>query len=136
MVARVDARRCWSDCSRGPMVAAVPAIVFTKGGGQWLDEIAGCGADAVGLDWTVDLADARRRVGDSVALQGNLDPLVLMTDPDTVVREATAVVRAAGKAPGHIFNLGHGILPTTPPGNVAALVEAVHRESRAVIAGA
>ncbi len=120
----------------GPDGRPVPAIVFTKGGGQWLDEIAGCGADAVGLDWTVDLTDARRRVGASVALQGNLDPLVLMTDPDTVVREAIAVVRAAGSAPGHIFNLGHGILPTTPPGNVAALVEAVHRESRAAIAGA
>jgi len=109
----------------------VPTIVFTKGGGQWLDDIAGCGASAVGLDWTVDLADARRRVGSRVALQGNLDPLVLLTDPDTVAREATAIVRAAGPAPGHVFNLGHGIVPATPPDNVAVLVETVHRESRA-----
>jgi uroporphyrinogen decarboxylase len=113
----------------------VPTIVFTKGGGQWLDDIAACGASGVGLDWTVDLADARRRVGGRVALQGNLDPLVLLTDPETVAREAAAVVRAAGPAPGHIFNLGHGIVPGTPPDNVAVLVEAVHRESRATRAG-
>ena len=73
---------------------------------------------------------ARARVGARVALQGNLDPLVLLTDPATVEREAAAIVRAAGPAPGHIFNLGHGIVPATPPENVAALVEAVHRESR------
>jgi len=114
----------------------IPTIVFTKGGGQWLDAIAACGADCVGLDWTVDLADARRRVGAGVALQGNLDPLVLLTDAAAVAREATAVVRAAGPAPGHIFNLGHGIVPATPPENVAALVETVHRESRASRAGA
>jgi uroporphyrinogen decarboxylase len=120
----------------GPDGRAVPAIVFTKGGGQWLDDIVGIGADGVGLDWTVDLADARRRHGDRVALQGNLDPLVLLTDPETVAREATAVVRAAGPAPGHIFNLGHGIVPKTPPEHVAILVETVHRESRALRAGA
>ena len=114
-----------------PATREVPAIVFTKGGGGWLDELAACGAAGVGLDWTVDLAQARRRVGGRVALQGNLDPLVLLTDPDTVVREATAVVEAAGPAPGHIFNLGHGIVPKTPPEHVAALVEAVHRASRA-----
>ena len=116
----------------GPDGRPVPTIVFTKGGGQWLEDIAGCGASAVGLDWTVDLAEARRRVGAKVALQGNLDPLVLLTDPETVSREAAAVVRAAGPAPGHIFNLGHGIVPTTPPANVAVLVETVHRESRAI----
>ncbi len=99
----------------------MPTIVFTKGGGQWLDDIAACGASGVGLDWTVDLADARRRVGANVALQGNLDPLVLLTDPDTVRREVAAVIHAAGPAPGHIFNLGHGIVPATPPANVAAL---------------
>jgi len=115
----------------GPDGRPVPTIVFTKGGGQWLDDIAGCGASAVGLDWTVDLTEARRRVGSRVALQGNLDPLVLLTDPATVAREAAAVVHAAGPAPGHIFNLGHGIVPATPPDNVAVLVEAVHRESRA-----
>ena len=77
----------------------VPAIVFTKGGGQWLDAIATCGADCVGLDWTVDLAAARQRVGANVALQGNLDPLVLLEDPSVVMREAAAVVRAAGLRP-------------------------------------
>ncbi len=97
----------------------VPTIVFTKGGSQWLDALAQCGASAIGLDWTADLAQARRAVGARVALQGNLDPMVLLTDPDTVRREAIAVVRAAGPSPGHVFNLGHGILPTTPPENVA-----------------
>jgi uroporphyrinogen decarboxylase len=110
----------------------VPTIVFTKGGAQWLDDIAACGASAVGLDWTADLADARRRVGAKVALQGNLDPLVLLTDPETVARAGAAVVRAAGPAPGHVFNLGHGIVPATRPENVAALVESVHSESRAM----
>ena len=108
----------------------VPTIVFTKGGGQWLDDLAATGASCVGLDWTVDIADARQRVGSRVALQGNLDPLVLLTTADVVRREAAAIVRAAGPAPGHIFNLGHGIVPATPPENVAALVEAVHSESR------
>ena len=110
--------------------APVPSIVFTKGGGALLDDIAACGAHGVGLDWTVDIAAARARVGGKVALQGNLDPLVLTTDAATVAREATAIVRAAGPAPGHIFNLGHGIVPGTPPDNVAALVETVHAESR------
>jgi uroporphyrinogen decarboxylase len=119
-----------------PDGSRVPTIVFTKGGGTWLDDLAGCGADAVGLDWTVDLAEARRRVGGTVALQGNLDPLVLLTDPATVARETAAVVRAAGPAPGHVFNLGHGILPGTPPEHVAVLVDTVHRESRAARAGA
>jgi uroporphyrinogen decarboxylase len=114
----------------------VPTIVFTRGGGGWLREIAAIGAHCVGLDWTVDIAAARADVGDRVALQGNLDPVTLLTDPDTVTREAERIVRAAGRAPGHVFNLGHGILPTTPPENVAALVEAVHRTSREVRAGA
>jgi uroporphyrinogen decarboxylase len=109
---------------------AVPSIVFTKGGGAWLEEIAAIGAAGVGLDWTVDIADARHRVGDSVALQGNLDPIVLLTDPETVAREATKILAAAGPWPGHIFNLGHGIVQGTPPENVGALVECVHRISR------
>jgi uroporphyrinogen decarboxylase len=115
----------------GPDGRAVPTIVFTKGGGQWLEDLAASGASAVGLDWTVDLARARSLVGARVALQGNLDPAVLLTDVDTVTREAAAVVRSAGPGPGHIFNLGHGIVPATPPENVAALVAAVHRESAA-----
>jgi uroporphyrinogen decarboxylase len=109
----------------------VPTIVFTKGAGAWIDDLARSGASAVGLDWTVDMAQARRRVGERIALQGNLDPLVLLTDSATVVRETAAIVHAAGSAPGHVFNLGHGILPSTPPENVAALVDTVHRESRA-----
>ena len=115
--------------ARDPVARVVPKIVFTKGGGAWLERLASIGADAVGLDWTVDLAQARSRVGARVALQGNLDPLVLTTDPATVTREAEAVVAAAGPAPGHVFNLGHGIVPSTPPENVAALVDAVHRAS-------
>jgi len=110
--------------------ARVPTILFTKGGGAWLDDMASTGASALGLDWTADLAVARARIGERVALQGNLDPLVLLTDEETVAREAEAVVRAAGPAPGHVFNLGHGIVPTTPPEHVAVLVETVHAASR------
>jgi len=120
----------------GPHGRQVPAIVFTKGGGTWLEEIAGSGAAGVGLDWTVDIAMARAAVGDRVALQGNLDPLVLLTDPATVAREASAIVRAAGPGPGHIFNLGHGIVPGTPPDHVAALVDAVHTASVEIRASA
>jgi uroporphyrinogen decarboxylase len=113
----------------------VPTIVFTKGAAGALEDLARCGASAVGLDWTIDIGEARSRVGDRVALQGNLDPLVLLTDATTVAREAAAIVRAAGPQPGHVFNLGHGIVPTTPPEHVAALVDAVHRESRALRRG-
>ena len=113
----------------------IPSIVFTKGGGAWLTEIASIGAAAVGLDWTIDIGAARRSVGDRVALQGNLDPIVLLTDPATVAREATKILHAAGPAPGHVFNLGHGIVPGTPPANIAALVETVHGVSRETRAG-
>jgi len=115
----------------------IPAIVFTKGGGLWLDEIAACGADVVGLDWTVNLGQARARVGGQVALQGNLDPNVLFAPPEAVQAQARAVLdsfgrpqRADGGWDGHIFNLGHGISQFTPPEHVAALVEAVHSHSR------
>lgn len=114
----------------------IPTIAFTKGGGQWLDELADSGASCIGLDWTVGIETARARVGARVALQGNLDPMVLLTDPDTVQKEAVAIIRAAGPSPGHVFNLGHGIVPATPPDNVAALIEAVHRESRRARASA
>jgi uroporphyrinogen decarboxylase len=109
----------------------VPVIVFTKGGGLWLESIAGCGADAVGLDWTVDIGDARRRIGDRVALQGNLDPGVLFSTPEAIAREAARVLDAFGPGPGHVFNLGHGISRHTPPEHVAALVHAVHAHGRA-----
>ncbi|MDE2503792.1 MAG: uroporphyrinogen decarboxylase [Burkholderiales bacterium] len=114
----------------------VPVIVFTKGGGAWLEEIAGIGADVVGVDWTVNLGAARRAVGDRVALQGNLDPSVLFAPPEVVAREGVAVLdafgapqRADGGWDGHVFNLGHGISQHTPPEHVTALVEAVHRHS-------
>ncbi|MGA1288278.1 MAG: uroporphyrinogen decarboxylase family protein, partial [Rubrivivax sp.] len=115
----------------------VPVIVFTKGGGLWLEEIAAIGADVVGLDWTVNLGRARAAVADRVALQGNLDPNVLFAPPEAVAREAMAVLdsfgrpqRAEGGWDGHIFNLGHGISQYTPPEHVTALVEAVHAHSR------
>jgi len=115
----------------------VPCIVFTKGGGLWLEQIAATGADVVGLDWTCDLGAARRRVDDSVALQGNFDPMALFATPDAVAAEARAVVesfgpprRADGRWGGHVFNLGHGINQHTPPDHVHALVEAVHSHSR------
>ena len=115
----------------------IPVIAFTKGGGPWLDEIAACGADVVGLDWTVNLAQARARLASRVALQGNLDPTVLFAPPEVVAREAVAVLdafgrpqRADGGWDGHIFNLGHGISQYTPPEHVTALVEAVHAHSR------
>ena len=115
----------------------IPCIVFTKGGGPWLEEVAACGADVVGLDWTVNLARARALVGHRVALQGNLDPAVLFAPPEAVAREAVAVLdsfgrpqRADGGWDGHVFNLGHGISQHTPPEHVSALVEAVHAHSR------
>jgi uroporphyrinogen decarboxylase len=122
-------RQVLESLKRDPAARGVPVIVFTKGGGAWLERIAALGADAVGLDWTVDLAEARARVGSRVAIQGNLDPLVLLTDPETIAREAASVVAAAGPAPGHVFNLGHGIVPKTPPEHVGVLVDAVHRAS-------
>jgi len=108
---------------------SVPAIVFTKGGGPWLEAIAATGADVVGLDWTVNLRDARRRTGDRVALQGNLDPMVLFGGETAVRAEARRVLDDFGTGPGHIFNLGHGINQHTPPEAVAALVDEVHRHS-------
>jgi uroporphyrinogen decarboxylase len=108
----------------------VPRIVFTKGGGLWLEQIAACGADAVGLDWSIDIGDARRRVGDKVALQGNMDPCILLTTPEAVAKEAEAVLASYGHGSGHIFNLGHGISQFTPPENVSVLVETVREKSR------
>ena len=105
----------------------IPSIVFTKGGGLWLESIAAIGCDAIGLDWTIDIGEARRRVGDRVALQGNLDPNVLFASPERIAVEATKVLDAYGPGDtGHVFNLGHGISQYTPPEHVSALVEAVH----------
>jgi uroporphyrinogen decarboxylase len=108
----------------------IPSIIFTKGGGLWLEKIAISGCDGVGLDWNVNLGDARRRVGDKVALQGNLDPNVLFAPPETIVAEAQKVLAAFGPGnTGHIFNLGHGISQFTPPEHVNALVETVHKHT-------
>ena len=107
----------------------VPAIVFTKGGGLWLEDIAAIGCDALGVDWTIELSQARRRVGASVALQGNLDPAVLFAQPDAIRAEAGKVLASfghCGQGVGHVFNLGHGISQFTPPEHAAALVSAVH----------
>ncbi len=103
----------------------IPSIVFTKGGGGWLESIADSGCDAVGLDWTVDIGAARARIGGRVALQGNLDPAVLLSSPAAVQREAIAILQQFGRGAGHVFNLGHGISQFTPPENVSALLEAV-----------
>ena len=109
----------------------VPSIVFTKSGGLWLEAIAGSGCDAVGIDWTLDIGEARQRVGHRVALQGNLDPNVLFASPEAIVRESKAILDAFGPTDtGHVFNLGHGISQFTPPDHVAVLVDAVHEYSR------
>jgi uroporphyrinogen decarboxylase len=111
----------------------VPCIVFTKGGGLWLEQIAEIGADAVGLDWTVNLRQARALVGHRVALQGNLDPVVLFANPAQIRAEVTKVLESFGvhqPGVGHVFNLGHGISQYTPPEAVAVMVEAVHEISR------
>ncbi|MDY0072621.1 MAG: uroporphyrinogen decarboxylase [Thauera sp.] len=113
----------------------VPSIVFTKGGGLWLEAIADVGSDAVGLDWTMDIGRARRLVGDKVALQGNIDPNVLFAPPPAIAAEACRILDAFGNHPGHVFNLGHGISQFTPPEHVTALVDTVHAHSRKIRAG-
>lgn len=107
----------------------VPSILFTRGGGVWLESIAASGCDAVGLDWTVDASVARRNVGSKVALQGNLDPAVLAAPADRVREQARRVLDAFGAEPGHVFNLGHGISPQARVDAVAALVDEVRAYS-------
>ena len=108
----------------------VPVILFTKNGGQWLETMADSGADALGLDWTTDLADARSRVGEQVALQGNLDPSVLYAPPDAIRAQVGKVLASFGKGNGHVFNLGHGIHPGINPEHAGAMIDAVHELSR------
>lgn len=103
----------------------LPVIVFTKGGGQWLNAIADCGAQCVGLDWTTDIGAARSLVGDRVALQGNMDPAVLYASPARIREEVAAILASFGHGSGHIFNLGHGVTPGVNPDHVAAFVDAV-----------
>lgn len=107
-----------------------PSIVFTKGGGGWIEAIAEIGCTAVGLDWTIDIGDARQRIGDQVALQGNLDPAVMLASPATIEIEAKRVLDAYGPGNGHVFNLGHGITPAVPPEHVQQLIDTVHSYSR------
>ena len=110
-------------------VKQVPTILFTKDGGAWLESMAASGCSAVGLDWTIDPREARRRIGSKVALQGNLDPAVLLAPDETVREQARRVLDAFGSTPGHIFNLGHGITPQARPDAVAALVDEVRAYS-------
>lgn len=107
----------------------VPRIVFTKGGGLWLEAQAAIGADALGLDWTVDIGEARKRVGSKVALQGNLDPAVLLSTPEAIEKEVAAILASYGHGHGHVFNLGHGITQWTPPANAEAMLAAVRTHS-------
>ena len=107
----------------------VPVVLFTKGGCQWLEAMADTGADALGIDWSTDLAMARKRVGDRVALQGNLDPAVLYARPEVIREKVADVLARFGTGSGHVFNLGHGITPDVDPEHAGALVNAVHELS-------
>jgi uroporphyrinogen decarboxylase len=104
----------------------IPVIFFTKHGGQWLEQMVSTKCDVIGLDWTVDLNQARERVGHAVALQGNMDPMMLYTHPEKIKAEVEFILKSYGKNTGHVFNLGHGIPKDVPVENVAALIEAVH----------
>jgi uroporphyrinogen decarboxylase len=104
----------------------IPVTLFTKGGGQWLEDIAATGCDALGLDWTVDIDAARARVGEQVALQGNLDPCVLYADADGIRAAARDIIERFGNHPGHVFNLGHGIHQSVDPDHLGVLIDAVH----------
>ena len=110
----------------------VPVTLFTKGGGQWLEAIADSGCDALGLDWTIDIDEARARVGARVALQGNLDPCMLYADPETIRGGVRDVIERFGNHPGHVFNLGHGIHQSVDPDHLGVLVDAVHEFGREI----
>ncbi len=133
VVAQLKLERTEYDANGVAYQARVPSIVFTKGGGAWLEQSAAIGCDALGLDWTCHLGQARARVGDRVALQGNLDPMALMASPAQIEAEVAKVLESYGvpqAGHGHVFNLGHGISQHTPPDNVTALVNAVHTYSK------
>jgi uroporphyrinogen decarboxylase len=108
----------------------VPVILFTKGGGLWLEKMADTGCHALGLDWSTDIAAAKGRVGDRVALQGNMDPAVLRADPAVIESQVEAILKGFGDGPGHIFNLGHGITPDINPDHVKVFIDAVHKFSK------
>ncbi|WP_196138837.1 uroporphyrinogen decarboxylase [Aliikangiella sp. G2MR2-5] len=107
----------------------IPVTLFTKGGAGWLEMMVESGADCLGLDWTIDIDEARSRVGEKVALQGNMDPCVLYSTPERIEAEVGDILSKFGSGNGHVFNLGHGIHPTIAPENVKAYVDAVHRLS-------
>ncbi len=107
----------------------VPVILFTKGAGPMLEDMVGTGCDALGVDWTTSLADARKYTNDEVALQGNLDPATLRESPEVIRQGVADTLASYGKGPGHVFNLGHGVTPDIDPDHVAALVDAVHELS-------
>ena len=109
----------------------IPTILFTKGGGLWLEAMAETGYDALGLDWQTHIGQARRRVGAKVALQGNLDPAALYAQPETIRAEVKNILTHFGQGSGHVFNLGHGVLPDIKPEHVGAMIEAVHEFSPA-----
>jgi len=108
----------------------IPVTLFTKGGSAWLEKIAASGCDGIGLDWTIELGEAERRVGQQVALQGNLDPSVLYATPEVIVSEVNKVLNQFKGETGHVFNLGHGITPDVNPENMKILVDAVHAYSK------
>jgi uroporphyrinogen decarboxylase len=108
----------------------IPSVVFTKGGGLWLESIAESGCDALGLDWTINIAEARNRVGHKVALQGNLDPAILFSAPEVITTEVEKILKDYGSGSGHVFNLGHGISQFTPPESALTLINAVHSLSK------
>ncbi|MBC6428791.1 MAG: uroporphyrinogen decarboxylase [Cellvibrionales bacterium] len=113
-----------------PDTAGAPIILFTKGGGQWLEPLAASGCDAVGLDWATDLGAAQAQVGGQVALQGNMDPAVLRAPPERIRREVAQILGSIQGRSGHVFNLGHGIPPDVPVENVAAFIDAVREASK------
>ena len=121
--------RIVADLTREHEQQRVPIILFTKGGGAWLRVMSETGCDALGVDWTTDLADARRAVADRVALQGNLDPNCLYASPQRIRDEVARVLQSYGYGHGHVFNLGHGIHPTIPPEHAGAMIAAVHELS-------
>jgi uroporphyrinogen decarboxylase len=107
----------------------VPVILFTKNGGQWLETMADTGCDALGIDWTTNMGEARARVGDRVSLQGNMDPCVLYASPDRIREEVADILKSYGDGSGMVFNLGHGIHPQVDPEHAAAFIDAVHELS-------
>lgn len=121
--------RIAAELDRGQGAENTPLILFGKGNAAYLEELASTGAEALGVDWLVDLGEARARTGGRVALQGNLDPITLYADADTIRREVATTLESYGHGPGHVFNLGHGVSPDINPELVRVLVDAVHEHS-------